>query len=477
MYPRTHLLGLPRELRDNILKTYVKVEGGYKYNFHSGKLNSADDQPIDLALMLTCRLIAVEMKGLAFSLNSITFYTVYSDDMRIPAGQYEALLEDIHNDELHLLRNNIEITEDHVNWTDSECPQFLEQLKHLQLDPFWYRPPLDYSAMPNEAFGETPSLFRQFVHRMLQLTHNLNDPAKMDYDAHALVSLRYVPWQVPTAADNEEIVKVFGPATYSAEPGFFDTTDKTMFRISAAAAAVHFLQSIAKPVREQLRQIVVFEDHPSVAYPECHAQGLIPFCQENPFLHVERQVSLWRNIFLRNGFHNTLAFRAADYIYSGDIARSIALWIVEADALESIGMPVGSFSLTLDGDVIPEHTTKAFKVIQDAAAWQTALDEAYKRQITPQPSYLARRKRGCYLYEAFPRLIREIIAGTSIIRCNFDPGELVDPEQILKKNRHWDAIQWQEAAPPHDPWKFDTVPPLPSYKEIVSENILPSSNR
>jgi hypothetical protein len=67
MYPRTHLLGLPRELRLAIYENYVAVDKGLFYKPEYGKLGrlvTADNQPVDMALMLTCSLIAVEMKGM-----------------------------------------------------------------------------------------------------------------------------------------------------------------------------------------------------------------------------------------------------------------------------------------------------------------------------------------------------------------------------------------------------------------------------
>ncbi|KAI7778828.1 hypothetical protein LA080_001609 [Diaporthe eres] len=71
------LLALPRELRDNIYKHYLQVEGGYVYDFESGKLGcttpSGGRTPIDLNLMLSCRQIAAEMQGLALNTNTITF--------------------------------------------------------------------------------------------------------------------------------------------------------------------------------------------------------------------------------------------------------------------------------------------------------------------------------------------------------------------------------------------------------------------
>ena len=64
---------LPRELRNHIYKFYFEVEGGYAYNFSTGKLTSASGQPIELALRSVSRFFREETCGLALGLNTLHF--------------------------------------------------------------------------------------------------------------------------------------------------------------------------------------------------------------------------------------------------------------------------------------------------------------------------------------------------------------------------------------------------------------------
>ncbi|KAI2466425.1 hypothetical protein F4781DRAFT_405762 [Annulohypoxylon bovei var. microspora] len=92
-----------------------------------------------------------------------------------------------------------------------------------------------------------------------------------------------------------------------------------------------------------------------------HARGLIPFCKENPRLRVERRAYLWRDVFL----HGILP-RVCDYIplcspmpdigvldahLSESMARSFALWTVEALSLIPAVMPADSFSLVFSKSI------------------------------------------------------------------------------------------------------------------------------
>ncbi|KAB5535347.1 hypothetical protein GE09DRAFT_1291459 [Coniochaeta sp. 2T2.1] len=87
------LLALPRELRDQIYREYILTDTeGYTYDFEAGKLRTADGSPIDLNLMYTCRLVAAEMAGLALKLQTITFSTIYSEDLRFRALYWAGIL-------------------------------------------------------------------------------------------------------------------------------------------------------------------------------------------------------------------------------------------------------------------------------------------------------------------------------------------------------------------------------------------------
>lgn len=84
------LLSLPGELRNQIYRDYLcdDTEDGYVYDFEAGKLRKANNQPIELDLMYTCKLIAQEMRGLALSLHSIAFSTLYSRQLRTRAARW-----------------------------------------------------------------------------------------------------------------------------------------------------------------------------------------------------------------------------------------------------------------------------------------------------------------------------------------------------------------------------------------------------
>jgi hypothetical protein len=67
------LLRLPREHRDIIYEHYVRDQNGYIYEVDKDKLVQADGTHISLPLALTCQQIASELRGIALSINSITF--------------------------------------------------------------------------------------------------------------------------------------------------------------------------------------------------------------------------------------------------------------------------------------------------------------------------------------------------------------------------------------------------------------------
>lgn len=112
MYPHTHLLGLPRELRQAIYKEYVAIEGGLIHkpeHGKPGKLWSADDEPIDMALMLTCSAIAEETKGLYFDHNAITVLDFYSEQVQLPAGRFGVMMLGLYLVETEMLHNALPI--------------------------------------------------------------------------------------------------------------------------------------------------------------------------------------------------------------------------------------------------------------------------------------------------------------------------------------------------------------------------------
>jgi len=154
------------------------------------------------------------------------------------------------------------------------------------------------------------------------------------------------------------------------------------------------------------------------------------------------------------------------------VTPSIALWMVEAYALHTAGMPTKSFTLVLDGHPTPTTTAGVFRIVQRDAAWQLALDEAYKRELIPT-TFFARRVHPCYHFEAFPQALQDLVNGTNPwITCNFETGELLDVEDILKEHHGWSAEDWDQAWGSHSPASFQTTPPLPPWKDNLAANIV-----
>ncbi|KAF5617815.1 hypothetical protein F52700_12502 [Fusarium sp. NRRL 52700] len=80
------LTDLPSEIRQQIFKECLKVDGGYAYNAQTEKLTNADEArtPIDLSLRYTCRSIARDTTTIPLEVNTIYFST--TDNWRSLAG-------------------------------------------------------------------------------------------------------------------------------------------------------------------------------------------------------------------------------------------------------------------------------------------------------------------------------------------------------------------------------------------------------
>lgn len=75
MAPTSTFFTLPRKLRDEIYEYYAVQPHPYVHEIDSGKLRTSGGDPIDLGLMLVCKPIATEFRGVALRVNTITFRT------------------------------------------------------------------------------------------------------------------------------------------------------------------------------------------------------------------------------------------------------------------------------------------------------------------------------------------------------------------------------------------------------------------
>ena len=515
---QSRLLGLPRELRDHIYREYIfsGAEEGYIYDFPAGKLRTATGRPIDLNLMYTCRRIAAEMQGLALGLQTITFSTLYSEDVRVRAGFWETIIEEGRYNKYDLDKLAPMMAEDMTeevarryrgtHFYDAFCRRRTEDVARFG----WGR---------EGALGDVPSVFRRMTNDVMQLA--VTDPAiyeakaeegyykyRKRCDPSVRARLGEKPWElwkIPTALELDALAKqvfITESDIWTRENYRSAQAENGMCRFSAAAAAIHFLSSIPSS-RRHIREIILDEDRESVAHPECHARGLIPFCQENPHLRIERRVSLWRNLFLTchpnwSGGVNHLwmvhscVTKDRDQLLADYVTRRVAEYMVEASVPE---MPE-AITLVLDGDPLPELASYIFRdAVQRDAAWQTALDRTFTAERGARPvDVFYKRASQMFFFVGFPELLRDMCQQQAQegaararapvpgrprcrVRCNFDPGEPWDDGRIAaeieepNRDRAANLDEWEE------PWQRDvsyqTTPPLPKYHLLFDETVLP----
>ncbi|KAM0436248.1 hypothetical protein ACHAQK_007822 [Fusarium lateritium] len=86
MSNKCYITSLPLEIRQQIFVDCLKVQGGYIYDGKVDKLRNADNTPIDLSLVYTCRSIANDCKHLPLAINTVHFSTICREDWRSLAG-------------------------------------------------------------------------------------------------------------------------------------------------------------------------------------------------------------------------------------------------------------------------------------------------------------------------------------------------------------------------------------------------------
>ncbi|CAM1500833.1 Fc.00g099950.m01.CDS01 [Cosmosporella sp. VM-42] len=263
-------------------------------NLESRKLMTADNEPVDLALMFTYRLIAEEMKGIA---------------LRVKHYQ---LLDYIFGDQRnHSMSPPLFYERSARLWTEFmalKYPRFVPCLNRILEEGisnslYW---------ILSENWGEPPPLHRQamaYTARQLVSTHGMrfvkeaNEMFRYDdpqqYDILEKLGLSPKPWEILSKKQVGRMGTILGSPFWPAEIGseFWAEDVGEKFPFSTAAAPIQFLDSIPARTRIQIRNVLIHEDRLAAASPQCHAQGLLPFCQENTLLCIERRVGSWRNIF------------------------------------------------------------------------------------------------------------------------------------------------------------------------------------
>ncbi|EXF75107.1 hypothetical protein CFIO01_06717 [Colletotrichum fioriniae PJ7] len=529
---RSAFLSLPREVRDEIYGHYVRTDGGYvcdsemliarTLNVNSSGSSSSsraghlgnvaavlkrhDGLPIDCGLSLTCKIVAEEMRGLALR-NTITFSTATSQDFRTRALHFDILMRSIDlNQEFIFHRTGFTIPDIARDQLKLAYPQFSSLLENLK-----DRYPLAEVLQRRGPYGEAPSQYRAFSREALaaasveEIRRDDNDirqrfsawesamrcsPDIMPLNTLRIAQCHVSHWTIPTDDVLNRLKECVKPDVawrlLCAETG----RDRSNHRFSAAAVAVHFLQSIPEELRRQLRSIILDEDREAMVNPQCHALDLVPFCKQNPHLRIERRVNLWRNALQPDPTFDTPSSRYEATRPPGGlkdrlITRNVSQWVVEALALATAGMPPASFALVLDGQPVPGLCAEIFqKTVQRDVAWQTTWFESVDRDIVPPTEWFLEQvtwdnpqarvgHQTGYFYKGFPHAMRDIVEAGSVARCNFDPGETWNVERIVEDHQTWSPEWWQAAWADHEPKRWFPVAPLPAFKTLLEEDLVP----
>ncbi|KXH28284.1 hypothetical protein CSIM01_09802 [Colletotrichum simmondsii] len=513
-----HFFDFPREIRDLVYDHYVTVKGGYILDFDSNTLRGAGNEPLDLAFIYTCKKAASDLDGLPLSLNTLTFSTIYSEKHRTTAGRFNLMVERLNwqrGRELDAICLNDGIGSDEV-WAEllEAHPKFAPYLTLLRNRKanFNFAHVADINVGPDGSCGETPSVFRNFLHSALQmiLYHRQQPDTKQSRDRkncyadfkssiglESLVNLNPNPWAVPSREWLEAVISNTDCWVESdinrnwsfSRPGH--QVSKLKHRYSAAAVAIRFLESMSHAARMGIRRIVLNEDWKAVGFAECHAMGLIPYCQENSLLFVDRRVDMWRTVFQTTTIFGSkdpvMPPKDDDSLPAHQISYRAAVWITEAVELANAGMPRGSFALTFEGDSTCANIFQT--VIQRDAAWQRAIDLCLRRKKLPELPWDVRRENYTtssplqtlednrwYILEDFPRAMVDIVAGRSVVKCNFPLdgswNGLCDVGQIIQTNQWLTMANWKAAWFSRVCQDFQPDAPSMRWVQMLSETSL-----
>jgi len=287
--PICHFFQLPREIREFMYSAYVTVPGGYEYDAERDKLIQADGGRVDLQLARTCRTINQEIKGLAMQNNKITFRSFAPPDSDAGAGVLHAALHRIERAmwyKLCMLGPNF-ITESVQAAINSEFPQFNFVVIGLIRVRDGWDTQTTFNENGSNPWGETPSVYRDFLQRLFALVSEHPDWALRSEKCRKYSGLERdflsplpEPWPVLKVDEVDRIKYLPNPGDDWSEFAFTSPSNK--HAISAAALAVNFFASAFKDARSSVREIELIEDHAAVAYPECHMRGLSPCAKRTP---------------------------------------------------------------------------------------------------------------------------------------------------------------------------------------------------
>ncbi|KAF5595743.1 hypothetical protein FPANT_4509 [Fusarium pseudoanthophilum] len=443
---RASFLGLPLELRDQIYCYYFKADGGYVSD--GDKLLQASGQAVQISLMLACRSIASETRNLPLTLNTITFSTIYRPDWRKQA----LVLNQIAHYHIYLLRGMVLrlgrlLTPDMYEEPSPEYSQYMpivvEEVREF-IRLYDQRTDFSIEVRNMSAFYDaqqfrddgrtrvgvasaryrwddsTSSLKRTRTYLLRQIadkhptefTQAIGEILPGWNDSHSIdefFDLGFDPWAIPTRSEVKRMVDLMqmtrcwqrADAWYQLgldAPGYNGPKYryKRKYWFSAAAHAIRFLKQLSQQQRLLVSKLILKEDRYAAAFPESHVIGMIPFCQENPKLHVEHYINLWRNMLVKG---EDIMIRGLMFdvesppgyfagttephqIQSNSIGKAFTGFIMHLLEALREGLPPDSYSLIIGGCPDLSFATEAFTIsMKPYISWLTVHTDCIARGL------------------------------------------------------------------------------------------------
>ncbi|OBS26022.1 hypothetical protein FPOA_06553 [Fusarium poae] len=490
---RASLLGLPSELRNQIYQDYFTVDGGYVYDGDTDKLVQPGGKPIDISLRSTCRSIALETQDFPFSLNAIRFSTVYRNDWQKQAAYVETIFE--HHNKLKkclLIQLRDLVTSDmyeHSNTRISENMSIVEEWvatakiaysegRHFDVSEWMDHLEIDESLRPKwgqSGLSFSMGLSIRHVLWIIAERHPQEFIAAIDavkpgwsssHSALDFFDLTVLPWSVPSLAELMTLAEEWQVSEQGDRllEWFKKNEFHTLYRgpiskyrrrryFSAASLAIRFLNQITKRQRLNIQNLIINEDRASGTRAESHPIGLIPFCIENPKLHIDHRINLWRNFTFRLGWPLGLRsssfialelesvlsedeivwndFVQAHQVHQEFLQRGFVDWMVHVMDLAGYGMPLDSYTLTLDGDPDLNYSTEMF----------TSLMKHVFAELTMNSDIVAQGIFAPPEHPDYPFMTRQsmtevcpVSKRSSILQCNFTLDQPWDYKKIVEEN-------------------------------------------
>ncbi|KAI1070551.1 hypothetical protein LB507_006756 [Fusarium sp. FIESC RH6] len=491
--PGASLLGLPSELRNQIYRDYFTVDGGYVYDGDTNKLVQPDRKPIDISLRSTCRSIALETQDFPFSLNTIKFSTVYRSDWQKQAAYIETIFE--HHNKLQkclLLQLRGLVTSDmyeHSNARISKNMSIIEEQvararigysQGRQFDaPKWMHHRNGgeelWAKWGDSGLSFSMGLAIRHILLIMVERHPQEFIAAIDavkpgwsssHSALDFFDLTVLPWSLPSLAELITLAEEWQVSEQGDNLLEWYKKDSfhTIYRgpiskyrrrryFSAASLAIRFLNQITKRQRLNIQNLVIDEDRMSGPRAESHPIGLIPFCIENPTLHIDHRINIWRNFTFRLGWSlgerslESIAFELeavlseeqivvnefmqAHQVRQRCLQEGFVDWMKHVMDLAGHGMPLDSYTLTLDGDPDLNHSTEMFtSLIKHEIAELTMNSDIVAQGIFAPPEH-----------PEYPFMTRQSMTEvcpvnkrSSLLQCNFTLDQPWDYKKIVEEN-------------------------------------------